>query len=170
MLNEKIAAMLADQMNFELYSAYIYLGISNYYAESSLNGFANWYMIQTQEERDHAMLFNQYLLNNGVAPALPAVEAPGFEYSDFRTPIEVAGEHERKVTARIHDIYAAAFEIRDFRTMQFLDWFVKEQGEEEQNADDILSRFDLFGSDPKGLYMLDSDLGTRVYSAPSLTL
>ena len=84
---------------------------------------------------------------------------------------ESAGlEHERYVTGLIHVIYDAAYSVKDFRTMQFLDWFVKEQGEEEKNASELLKRFDLFGHDPKGLYMLDSELAARVYAAPSLVL
>ena len=77
-------------------------------------------------------------------------------------------EHEEYVTSLIHNLYNAAYSIKDFRTMQFLDWFVKEQGEEETNANDMITKFDLFGNDPKGLYMLDSELANRVYSAPTL--
>ena len=78
--------------------------------------------------------------------------------------------HEEYVTSLIHDIYAAAYEVKDFRAMQFLDWFVKEQGEEETNANDLITKLELFGSDPKSLYMLNQELGTRVYTAPSLVL
>ena len=74
------------------------------------------------------------------------------------------------VTGLIHAIYEAAHEVKDFRTMQFLDWFVKEQGEEEANAEGLIRKYELFGSDPRALYMLDSELGARVYSAPSLVL
>jgi len=74
------------------------------------------------------------------------------------------------VTALINDIYAAAYEIKDFRTMQFLDWFVKEQGEEETNAQDLIDKMDLYGDDSRGLYLLNQELGARVYTAPSLTL
>jgi ferritin len=74
------------------------------------------------------------------------------------------------VTASINNIYAAAYALKDFRTMQFLDWFVKEQGEEEKNAESNIKKYDLFGSDPKGLYMLDNELGTRVYAPPSLVI
>jgi len=79
-------------------------------------------------------------------------------------------EHEEYVTSLINDIYAAAYSVKDFRTMQFLDWFVKEQGEEETNANDLITKMELFGSDPKSLYMLNSELAARVYSAPSLVL
>ena len=79
-------------------------------------------------------------------------------------------QHERYVTASIHNIYAAASNVKDFRTMQFLDWFVKEQGEEEKTAEDLIKKLELFGQDGKGLYMLDSELASRTYSAPTLTL
>ena len=79
-------------------------------------------------------------------------------------------KHEQYVTSLIHTIYDAAYSIKDFRTMQFLDWFVKEQGEEETNADGLIKKFELFGDDPKSLYMLDNELAARVYSAPSLVL
>ncbi len=165
LLNKEIVAKINKQINFELYSAYIYLDIANYYADSNLNGFANWFKIQTQEERDHAMLFMNYLLNNGEKVVLEDIKAPDFVYTDFRQPAMNAFEHEIKVTASIHDIYGAAYELKDFRTMQFLDWFVKEQNEEE-----IIKRYDLFGNDPKGLYLLDTELTTRVYTPPSLVI
>ena len=79
-------------------------------------------------------------------------------------------EHEKYVTSLIHNIYAEAYEAKDYRTLQFLDWFVKEQGEEETNANDMISKMELFGSDPKSLYMLNQELAARVYSAPSLVL
>ncbi len=170
MLNKDIVAKINKQINFELYSAYVYLDMSNYYSDSNLGGFANWFRIQTQEERDHAMLFMDYLLYNGEKVVLEDVKAPHVTYTDFRQPAAEAYEHELKVTAAINDIYASAYEAKDFRTMQFLDWFVKEQGEEEKNTDDIIKRYDLFGNDAKGLYLLDAELGARVYSAPSLVL
>jgi len=127
-------------------------------------------MIQTQEERDHAMLFMKYLLNNGEKVVLSDVKAGDLVYNDFRAPLVAAFDHELKVTASIHDIYGVAYEQKDFRTMQFLDWFVKEQGEEEKNTEEIIKRYDLFGNDAKGLYLLDSELATRVYAAPSLVI
>ncbi len=170
MLDKKVAELLNAQINKELYSAYIYLEMANYYSDEGLNGFENWFYIQTQEERDHAMLFRTYLLNNGEKVTLETVEKPGKVYDNFRAPLETALEHERYVTALINTIYDAAYNAKDFRTMQFLDWFVKEQGEEEKNTDDLIKRFDLFGSDAKGLYMLDSELGARTYAEPSLVL
>ena len=86
------------------------------------------------------------------------------------TPLKKALEHEKYVTSLINNIYAAAYNIKDFRTMQLLDWFVKEQGEEEKNANDMITKMKLFGSDAKGLYMLNSEMNGRVYAAPSLVL
>ncbi|WP_394522944.1 ferritin [Lacrimispora sp. JR3] len=170
MLDKIIVEKINKQINFEFYSAYVYLDISNYYAENNLNGFANWFKIQTQEERDHAMLFMSYLQNNSAKVELGDIKAPKFVYEDFRQPAIEAFEHEVKVTAAIHDIYGAAYELKDFRTMQFLDWFVKEQSEEEKNTDDIIKRYDLFGHDAKGLYLIDSELASRVYTPPTLVI
>ncbi len=170
MLDAKVAQLLNIQVNKEFYSAYLYLDFSNYYAEEGLNGFANWYKIQAQEERDHALLFMQYLQNNGCKVTLDAIDKPDKELKSFVDPLHVGFEHEQLVTGLIHTIYDAANQVKDFRTMQFLDWFVKEQGEEETNAEGLIKKFDLFGSDPRALYMLDNELGARVYSAPSLVL
>ena len=170
MLNEKVASLLNEQINKEFYSAYLYLDFANYYKDAELNGFHNWYQVQAQEERDHAMLFIQYLQNNDAGVTLEAIDKPDKSFEDFRGPLEAGLEHERYVTGLIHVIYDAAYSVKDFRTMQFLDWFVKEQGEEEKNASELLKRYDLFGHDPKGLYMLDSELAARVYAAPSLVL
>lgn len=170
MLNTEITKLLNEQINKELYSAYLYMDMANYYADQGLNGFENWFFVQTQEERDHALLFRQYLLNNGESVILTAIAAPNEKYNDYKEPLVKALEHEQLVTDSINKIYAAAYKISDFRTMQFLDWFIKEQGEEEKNTDDNIKKYDLFAGDPKGLYMLDNEMKARVYSAPSLVL
>lgn len=170
MLNERITKLINGQINMEWYSAYFYLAIQNYYVDQELNGFGNWVSVQTQEERDHAMLFMKYLQNNNEQILLRDIKAPDMSFTDFREPVVAAFEHEQKVTASINNIYAAAYEDKDFRTMQLLDWFVREQNEEEKNTESIVKRYDLFGSDPKGLYLLDNELTTRVYTAPSLVI
>ena len=170
MLNEKIAKLLNTQINKEFYSAYLNLHFANFYVEQGLNGFANWYQIQAQEERDHAMLFVQYLQNNGEKVTLEAIAKPDVELTSAKVVLEEGLKHEQYVTSLIHNIYDAAYSVKDFRTMQFLDWFVKEQGEEETNADNLVKKYALFGDDPKSLYMLDNELAGRVYSAPSLVL
>lgn len=170
MLNEKVIELLNQQINKELYFAYLYLDFSNYFKAKSLDGFANWYMVQAQEERDHAMLFYTYLQNNNAPVTLEAIAKPDKVLNSDMDVLKAGLEHEEYVTSLINDIYAAAYEVKDFRTMQFLDWFVKEQGEEETNANDMIAKMELFGSDPKSLYMLNSELAARVYTAPSLVL
>lgn len=170
MLDEKIVSLINTQINNEFYSAYLYLEIHAFYADKDLNGFANWFFVQTQEERDHALLFFKYLQNNSVKPLLQEIKSPERIFGDFREPLVAAFEHEKTVTASINNIYAAAYDLRDFRTMQLLDWFVKEQNEEEKNTEGLIKKYDLFGGDAKALYMLDNELGTRVYAPPSLII
>ena len=168
MLDKKIAKLINEQVNKELYSAYLYLDFANYYADEGLDGFAHWYEIQAQEERDHAMMMRRYLIDNGVRVTFEAIEKPDKTFSSAIEPLNAGLEHERYVTSLIDNIYALAFELKDFKTMQFLDWFVKEQGEEEMNADDQVKKFKMFGYDAKGLYSLNQELLSRVY-APSAT-
>ena len=169
-MNEKIAKLLNEQINKEFYSAYLYLDIANYYDTLDLDGYANYYMIQAQEERDHALLFLKYMQNNGLEIRFKPIDKPDQVFDSVLKPLEVAAEHERYVTDLINAIYHQCYEDKDYRTMKFLDWFVDEQMEEEENADKMVSRYKLFGSDPKGLYALDQEYAARVYTAPSLVL
>ncbi len=170
MLDKKVTELLNEQINKELYSAYLYLDMANFYIDHDLDGFGNWYTVQAQEERDHAMLFVKYLQNNSLPVTLEAIAKPDKTFTALIDPLKAGLEHEQYVTGLIHTIYEAAYAVKDFRTMQFLDWFVKEQGEEETNATAMVKKFELFGDDPKSLYLLNQELAGRVYSAPSLVL
>ena len=170
MVDARVHELLNQQINKEFYSAYLYLDFSNYFKAQGLDGFANWYMVQAQEERDHAMLFYTYLQNENMPVTLEAIAKPDKTFESHMDVLLAGLEHERYVTSLINDIYSAAYDKKDFRTMQFLDWFVKEQGEEETNANDMISKMELFGSDPKSIYMLNQELAARVYTAPSLVL
>nr|WP_302225898.1 ferritin [uncultured Marvinbryantia sp.] len=170
MLDKKVVELLNQQVNKEFYSAYLYLDFSNYYYDQGLDGFGNWYKVQAQEERDHALLMIQYLQNNGERVVLEAIDKPAVELTSAKVVLAEGLKHEQYVTSLTHNIYDAAYTVKDFRTMQFLDWFVKEQGEEETNADNLIKKYELFGDDPKSLYMLDNELSARVYTAPSLVL
>ncbi|HJA68994.1 MAG TPA: ferritin [Firmicutes bacterium] len=169
-MDKKVYELLNAQINKELYSAYLYLDMANFYTSKGLDGFANWFEIQAKEEQDHAMLFYKYLHNNNQAVTLEAVAKPDKLFDSLKSPLTAALEHEEYVTSLINAIYAAARDAQDFRTVQFLDWFIKEQGEEEKNTSDLITKMELFGGDPKSLYMLNSELAARVYSAPSLVL
>ena len=169
-MDKKVHDLLNQQINKEFYSAYLYLEFSNYFEDRGLDGFANWYMIQAQEERDHAMLFYRYLQNENEKVTLEAIDKPSVTINEDMDVLRAGLKHEKYVTSLINDIYAAAHDVKDFRAMQFLDWFVKEQGEEETNANDLITKMELFGGDPRGLYLLNQELKARVYSAPSLVL
>ena len=169
-LAQQVGDILNAQINKELYSAYLYLTFADYYEERGLKGFANWYMIQVQEETAHAKILRRYLLDNGYAVKMGAIAQPDKTFANDVDPLKAGLEHEEYITASINDCYQAAYDAHDFRTMQLLDWFVKEQGEEEKNAADLITKMELFGTDAKGLYMLNSELKARVYAAPSLVL
>lgn len=169
-MDKKVSTLINDQINKEFYSAYLYLDMANFYSRKGLDGFANWYEIQAKEEQDHAMLMYQYLQNNGEVVTLEAIAKPDKTFTTLMDPLKAGLEHEKYVTSLINNIYTAAHDANDYRTIQFLDWFVKEQGEEEKNAMDLITKMELFGDDARSLYMLNSELAARVYSAPSLVL
>lgn len=169
-MNENVTKLLNEQINHEFYSAYLYLEISNYYASVYLDGFENWFRVQAQEEQAHAMLFYQYLQNNNQTVTLEAIKKPDIVMTNNMDPLKASLAHEQLVTALINNIYKEAFKDHDYRSMQFLDWFIKEQGEEEKNATDLIGKMELYGTDAKGLYMLNNELKTRVFVAPSLVL
>lgn len=169
-MDKKVAQLINQQVNKEFYSAYLYLDFANYCASKGLDGFANWYRIQAQEERDHAMLFYDYLHHNNIEAELETIDKPDWKRGEVMDVLKAGLAHEEYVTSLINDIYDAAQQVKDFRTVQFLDWFVKEQGEEEANANDLITKMEMFGTDARGLYLLNSELKARVYVAPSLTI
>lgn len=168
MLSKEVAKLLNEQINKEFYSSYLYLDMSNYYDYKNLNGFSNWFKVQAQEERDHTLLFIAYLQKSNEEVKFTSIDGPGKAYDDFKTPLVASLEHERFVTESIYNIYEEAGRQRDFKTQQFLNWFITEQSEEEKNAEDLIDRYELFGQDAKSLYLLDAELGTRVYAPPTL--
>lgn len=169
-MDKKVYELMNDQINKELYSGYLYLAFSHYYSDMGLDGFANWYMVQYQEEVAHAHLFIKYLQNNGQKVVLKAIDAPDFIPTDITSPLKQGLEHEKYVTSLIHNIYDAALAAKDYRAAQFLNWFVEEQGEEEKSADDIIKKFENFASSPGGLYSINAELAQRVFTPPSLNL
>ena len=169
-MNEKVHALINQQINKEFYSAYLYLDFSNYFEEAGLDGFANWYDVQAQEERDHAMLMRTYLHNNGKRVTFSAIAEPQNDFDSIKAVLKAGLAHEQYVTSLINKIYQAADKVHDYRTMQCFDWFVKEQGEDEKNADDLIKKYKMFGSGAKGLYALNQELLARTYVAPTLVL
>lgn len=163
-MDSKIVALLNDQITKEFYSGYLYLSMANYFHFESLDGFGKWYDIQAREEIDHGKKIIKYLLDNDEKVKMGPIEAPKWEFANFREPIEMALKHEEYVTSLINTLYGTAKELNDYRSCQFLDWYIAEQTEEEKNAHDLLTRFDRFAGDPRGLFLLDESLGSRTYT------
>jgi ferritin len=141
--------------------------MSAWFRDKNLDGYAKWFYVQYKEEMDHALIIYNYVLNAGGRVKLGAIDAPPAEFEGVKDILKQSLEHEQLVTSLIYAINDAAHEVKDYKTVQFLDWFVQEQVEEEDNASTNLGRFDLFGDDPKGLYSLDEEMGSRSYSQTS---
>ena len=166
MINEKLQVAFNDQINKELYSEYLYLAMKVYFQEQNLMGFVNWFDCQVQEEHAHAMGMFDYLNERGGSIELMAIDKPVFS---GKTPVEIFEEvlkHEEFVTSRINALYDVAEETRDRAAMKFLDWYLKEQVEEEASVGGVLATLKLIGDDKKALLLLDKDLATRTFTAP----
>lgn len=160
-MDKKVLALLNDQINKEMYSAYLYLDISNYYSRVGLDGFAAWYRKQAEEEMEHGMRFYDYLQDNDLPVTLEAIAKPDKVYNEPMEPLKAALDHEVYVTGLINAIYEAALKAKDHRTCIFLEWFINEQAEEEKTARDMITKMELFGSDGKSLYHLDHEMMDR---------
>jgi ferritin len=166
MLSEKMQEALNKQLNAELYSAYLYLSMAAYFYSINLTGFANWMKVQNQEETVHAMKFYQFINERGGMIWLDAIAKPPTTWS---TPLEVFEEtlkHEEKVTSLINNLVDLAMAERDHATNAFLQWFITEQVEEEASANEVIQNLKLAGNDAHALFMLDRELGTRVFTPP----
>ena len=175
-MTNNVSKLIEIQINKELSSAYLYLDFSNYFAGNGLEGFANWYRVQAEEEIDHAMRFINYMIVSGEDLSLDTIQKPTeimmdlheMKYDDddlsdgIMEILEAGLAHEIYITASIDNIYDQAMQSKDYRTMEFLDWFIAEQTEEEENASAMISNFMLFGSEcSAGLMTLDERLGKR---------
>lgn len=163
-MHQDMTNSINEQLNKEFFSAYLYLDIAGYYLNEHLDGFANWFMVQEQEEREHAMMFVKYMQDNDVKIILHDIKAPAGAYNSPKAPLETAYAHEKSITASIHQLYDKAMQLKDFRTMQFLNWFIKEQNEEEKSVKDICEKFSLLGDKKENLYLLDNELKSRSFS------
>lgn len=160
-LGEKLEQAINDQIQAEIYSAYLYLAMSAYCEDISMPGYAHWLRVQSEEEIEHAMKFFHYVNERGGRVILQAIQQPEAE---FDSPLDVAKqtyEHEQKVTSLIHDLYALAVEEKDYAAQVFLQWYIDEQVEEEDNATRLVEMFEMVKDSPNGLFMLDQKLGAR---------
>jgi len=166
MLSKKMEEALNEQMNWEIYSAHIYLSMASHFTKVGLNGFANWMNVQYQEEMSHAMKFFNFINSAGGHAKLGQIDQPQHEWKTPLAAFEDALEHEKGVTARINKIADLAVAERDHAIGIFLQWFITEQVEEEENVGDTVGKLKLVG-DGGGLFMLDRDLATRVFTPPT---
>ena len=166
MLNNKMQEALNSQINAEIYSSYLYLSMSAYFESINLSGFASWMRAQAQEEMVHAMKFYDYVNERGGRVILGPIEAPPSEWESAVSVFDATYQHEQKVTGLINDLVDLAIEEKDHATNNLLQWFVSEQVEEEASASGVLNKAKLTGDAPGGLFMLDQELGARVFTMP----
>ena len=166
MISNKLQEAINYQINRELYSEYFYLSMASFFNAAGLSGFENFFLVQVEEERFHAMKMYRFLNEKGGRVTLSAIEGPKTE---FKSPLEVfqlAYAHEQMVTGLINDLMDLAIAENDHATKNFLNWFVEEQVEEEANMDTILNKLKLIKGEGHGLLMMDAELATRVFTPP----
>jgi ferritin len=161
MLSEKMEEALNGQLNAELYSSYLYLSMASYFEDISLGGFAGWMRAQAYEESMHGLKFYDYIIERGGRVTLKAIDGPPTEWESPLAAFEAVLAHEQKVTSLINDLVELALEEHDHATHIFLQWFVTEQVEEEDSANDVVQKIRLIGDARGGLFMLDRELGQR---------
>ena len=167
MISKRLEEAINAQINAEMWSAYLYLSMSAYCQDKGLSGIANWFAIQFKEEQDHAQIFYNYLISRGGRVLLQPIAAVETEWASPLAAFEATYEHEQKVTSLINNLMQIAVEEKDFASQSRLQWFVDEQVEEEENALDIINKLRMLDGNSYGMYMLDQELGARVYTTPS---
>jgi ferritin len=167
MLNKKMEEALNEQLNREMYSAYLYMSMSSHCTNKGLKGFANWFMVQYHEEMFHAMKIYEYVNLQGGRAVLKALQQPPTE---FESPLEMfvkTLEHEQFITRSINDLMELSIAEKDHASRIFLQWYVTEQVEEESNDNEIIAQLKVIRDDPQGLMMLDRELAGRLTTVPT---
>ena len=167
MISQKLQDAINYQINRELFSEYYYLSMASYFNSVGLSGFENFFLVQVEEERFHAMKMYRFLNEKGGRVNLQAIEAPKTEFKSALEVFELAYAHEQLVSKLINDLMDLAIKENDHATKNFLNWFVEEQVEEEDSMDTILNKLKLIGGEGHGLLMLDNELGQRVFNPPA---
>ena len=166
MISEKLEKAFNDQINKEFYSEYLYLSMQAYFERLNLKGFVNWMSVQVQEEHAHAMGMFNYVHERGGKVELEAIDKPQVEWNSPLHVFEEVLKHEEFVTSRINALMDVAEEVKDRAALSFLDWYLKEQVEEESNVGGVLATLKLIKDDAKALLMLDKELAARTFVAP----
>lgn len=166
MIDEKLVEEFSKQINYELYSEYLYLAMRGIFKEMNLEGFANWLDVQVQEERAHAMGLIDYINTRGAKVEYFQIEKPEIK---GKSPVEIFEQilsHEQLVTSKINNLYEAAENLKDRAAQHLLDWYINEQVEEEDNVNKVLTTLKLIDNDKNALLMFDKELMTRTFQAP----
>ena len=166
MISDKVKDILNEQINKEFYSAYLYLSMSAYFAQLGLYGFSNWAKVQSREEIDHGMILFEYVIGRNSQINLSQISTPSFE---MKSPLEVFEQiyaHERSITCAIDSVATMTEGECDLATRNFIDWYLREQIEEEANVSKIIAKLKAFGTEQAALYLLDKELESREYSMP----
>ena len=166
MISKKMADAINEQMIREMYSAYLYMSMSAFSADMGLKGFANWMMVQYHEEMFHAMKMYEYLQSQGIQVKIKTIDEPPYEWESPLHMFEAVLGHEQKVTAWINELMEIAIAEKDHASQIFLQWYVSEQVEEEENDNDIIAQLKLVKDSPQALMMLDKDLAARTANVP----
>lgn len=166
-MNKIVADALTKQVNNEFYSAYLYLAMDQYFEDENMPGMANWMYQQFLEEQFHAKKMLKYLNSRGVKVVLEAIEKPQVDWDSTMAVFENVLEHEKSITASINSIQSLAVNEQDFATMSFLQWFIGEQIEEEENAANLIKQLELIGDNGYGLLMFDKELALRTFAEPA---
>lgn len=162
MISQKIQKALNQQLNEEFYSSYFYLSMSAYFESKDLQGFAQWFRLQADEEYAHAMKIFDYVYQIGGEVKLMKIDGPKTNWKSFLEVFQDTFKHEQKVTKSINDLLELSYTEKDHATVNFLQWFVSEQVEEEATAQQNVKKMEMIGDDKAGLFMIDKELGGRV--------
>ena len=168
MLSKALEQALNEQINKEVYSEYFYYAMAAYLSSINLDGFANFFMVQSQEEHDHVIKIFNYVNDRGGRVIIKGIQDPPNEFDSPQHVFELALEHERFVSKSINELVDLSMKENDHAAKVFLQWFVDEQVEEEASMDRILNRIKLIGGEGHGLLMIDTELAQRVYTPPAV--
>ena len=167
MLSSNLYKAINEQINAELWSAYLYLSMSMDCQAKGYNGIANWFYVQFQEEQAHARIFMNYLNSRDAKVELLPIVEVRTSWDSVLDMFKQTLEHEKKVTGLINNIAAIANEDRDYASINRITWFIDEQVVEEESAREMIAAFEAVEGNKYGMYMLDKELATRTYVAPS---
>jgi len=166
MISEKLFNELNKQMNYEFYSSHVYLALAGYCASQDLDGFTNFFKVQAEEEKFHAMKFFDFINEMDGTVNFDGITDPANKFESILDAFNVTLEHEKSVTDRIYKLMDVATEEREHATISFLKWFIDEQVEEMSNVSNIIKKLQRIENDPHALYSLDAELATRTFVPP----